>query len=348
MKIFTEDALLAEDKLYFFGRDINALFQVNLRDGNISVVGTIPGEKLRESRLCCKLAYYKNQIIVAPLRTRNIWILSLNTGTWGKIEINEYDNNYAKSYCRNIYVKEDRLLLWGGYYPGMVIVNLIDRSVSYDMNLMSLKSTSTKDLFFRSGPLNVRGKLYFASCIDNSVLIVDEARLDHAWVEVGDKRNRYSGIEWDGQYFWLSPRCDSAIVKWDGKDRIWEYEQQTDMVFDRVTYFGIVRRGDGFLIPASPNGAADSLYVDGSGQVIQEKTRYTLCKNVGEHGLLIQTAVGDIAYIDDDGVRHEILKEKNVDLSLELRTAGIDPKDYIDGIHIENENFGLRELISMV
>ena len=75
MKLITEDAIVVSDALYFFGRDINALFQVSLSDGSISVVGTLPDEEMREQRLCCKLAYYKNQIIVAPLKTRNIWFI---------------------------------------------------------------------------------------------------------------------------------------------------------------------------------------------------------------------------------------------------------------------------------
>ncbi len=347
MKLITEDAIVVRDALYFFGRDINALFQVSLSDGSISVVGTLPDEELREQRLCCKLVYYKNQIIVAPLKTKNIWFFSIDTGAWEKIEIDEYENNYARSYFRNIYVKDDRLLLWGGYYPGMVRINLTDYSVSYRMDLMNGKRGIIKDLFFRSGPLKVRGKLYLASCVDNSVLIVDEDKLDCSWVEVGARHNRYSGIEWDGQYFWLSPRCDSAVVRWDGKGRVWEYEQPEDARFETVTYFGIVRIGDGFLIPASPNGAADSIYVDKSGRLTREKRRYTLCKNVGKCGLIYQIAEGEIVYIDDGGVKHEILKE-DIDISRLLRQAGIETHEYIEGIMTENEDFSLREWISMV
>lgn len=63
-----------------------------------------------------------------------------------------------------------------------------------------------KDAFFRTHHA-VRGEwLYLASCVDNTVLKFNLKTNEYKWLSIGSDDNKFSGIVYSLNDFWLSPR----------------------------------------------------------------------------------------------------------------------------------------------
>ena len=93
-------------------------------------------------------------------------------------------------------------------------------------------------LYFRPNGVRIEDTLYLASCLDNYVLTFDMASLEHQWIKIGPDSSAYSGIAWDGTDFWLSPRSNNDIIRWDGRENVKayplpdEFSQHSEYVWD--------------------------------------------------------------------------------------------------------------------
>ena len=47
---------------------------------------------------------------------------------------------------------------------------------------------------------------------------------------------------WDGNNYWLSPRKNTSIVKWNGNDHVIEFEIPEEKKVNNIAYAGIVKK----------------------------------------------------------------------------------------------------------
>lgn len=204
-------------KLYCTARNVNLIFSVDLKDGAIELVASIPEEDIRMDTSCGDIKIWHGKLIFSPNTIKKLWIYDLASKHWDSIEI-DYPHWGAGTFTQ-IHIYQDTAFLVGASYTAIACINLRNNSCSYietPYKEVTARYSGERFFFFYFNGARVEDTLYLASCLDNFVLKFDLATRKHEWIEVGDKENTYSEIAWDGENFWLSPRQKGGIIKWDG------------------------------------------------------------------------------------------------------------------------------------
>lgn len=210
------------EKIYCLARDFNLLFSVGLQDGKIELVDVVPEGDLLTTYLFGFMSTYNDKLIITPDKTKKIWIYDLVSKCWNSLATKEYEHYWANGGIQQIYTYNDKLFLVGGDYPAILCLDLQHNSCDYieePYKEIMARHPDRDYLYFRSYGVKLENNLYLASCLDNFVLKFDMETCEHCWIKVGDDNYTYSGITWDGNNFWLSPRLNGDIIKWDGSDK---------------------------------------------------------------------------------------------------------------------------------
>lgn len=297
MKMTCEDILLTKEKIYCFANNLNVLYSIERDTGEIEYLISIPGKDLFEKKLISKLVYWNGRIYLLPLKTGSVWMYELKDKEIRELEIESYADNWADSYFRNALISNNKLFIFGGYYPAVVILDLNNGNIEYDRKpFENVDVKKSRDLYFRGDPIQIGEEAYFASGIDNSLFIYNLSTGAFEWRTIGNKENRYSGIIKCEEGFLLSPRKGNMNVVKVTESGIEEYKSKGSCD-DTTIYTGIIERDDGYLIPTNMK-SKKSLLVDSSWQVHQIDEAYTVYK-VQDNTILKQIINGDI-YVEDN------------------------------------------------
>lgn len=249
IRILMEDGILVKDNFFFFSRDWNGLYMVELKTGVTKFISTMPEEGILSRRLCAGIIYHNNRLIMIPMRARDIWIYDLGNEQWKKIERKhtgekEYHEEIFRAVEYNNY-----LFMIGSNYPYIVRMDLNNYELTYlsapYASLIPFKRKS--EAYFRCDFCRRENRLFLASCLNNFVLCLNLDTLDYEWKEVGESGFCYSGIAWDGENYWLAPRRTTPIVKWDGNDGTEYFPLSRDFEETQYSFLG-VQYYDGKLI----------------------------------------------------------------------------------------------------
>ncbi len=219
------DCVEVDGYLYFFSREYNFLFKLEITTGEISIVDSIPEEKMLERNLCTRVVWHDGSLYFDSMISKKIWKYTLGDGEWKGYELKKIDDFTGKMAFFQMIVYNNKIYLFGRRYPAVVIINPVSEEVQYfeDMYTEKLKKLSKEcnDLFFGRDCVQIENYIYMASCLNNTVLKFNMDTCDYEYVIVGNEDNRYSGIGFNGSYFYLSPRGNTDAVMWDG-DNYWE------------------------------------------------------------------------------------------------------------------------------
>jgi len=316
MRLVSEDILHFEDKLYLFANNMNMLYSIEIETGCIELIGGIPNRNFYDKRLVAAIIEWKRCIYLIPLVSGNIWIYSIDNKNWEEIEINSYENNWANSYFRNAVIFNDILYLFGGYYPAIVKVELTTKNVQYDFDVFAKRKKEEKDLFFRGTPVQVDDNVYLASAIDNSILKYSLTKSTYEWISVGKDGDKFSGIEWDGNNFWIAPRHNGMdIIKLTGTKEV-RYSLPSELSLNNSVYIGICGINGMYVIP-SRYGDTGAIQFNTDGTFKVTDKYYSVYKKKCDE-ILIQDMNGNISFIDKKGTVKEYSGEMSADKVLEM------------------------------
>ncbi len=348
MKLICEDILYDQEKIYCFASNLNLLFYIDCRTGEYVFLGSIPDRDFFATRLVSKIVLWNQQLILIPLVSGSIWLFSLKDLSWRKFEIAQYENNWANSFFRNAICYNNKLYVFGGYYPAVIEIDLASGIIRYDKKpFVDKNNDSVKDLFFRGVPLLHEGLVYLASGFENSIFIYNLDSHEFEWRYIGGIENRYSGIEYEAGYFWLSPRKSGMnIVKFSGDST------KTILVplegIKPDTYIGIIKMSNQFVIP-STGGRSGSIFVK-SETLIEKKLIYYSVYKKQDDLVITQQQNGNIEIIDE--YFNDIYKfsgsvedKKSIEL---LKSLQIATKRGERGLVNENDPVTLGEWISII
>lgn len=218
-KLFMEDCVCVDDRIYFFSKDWNGLFVTFIESGETKLLSTIPEEEILAGRLCAGIMHVNRKLVLMPMHARKIWIYDLENNQWRGIERKYMAGGDPYKEIFRAVAYRNTLFLIGSNYPAIIRMNMDTFEIEYwtEPYKFLLSAKNRMDCFFRCDFLLKNNELFLASCINNYVLRLDLDSSDFIWCEVGEKNFRYSGITWDGEFYWLSPRTGTPIVKWNGK-----------------------------------------------------------------------------------------------------------------------------------
>lgn len=349
--LFADDAIKVGEYLFLFANNLNILFSVSLSDGKLEFLGSIPEESVLSKGLTCKLVYIKEHIIVVPLLAKKIWIYSLKTREWRFVVIEECRGYGRGTYFRQAIQYKDSLFFIGGHYPAIVKMDLPSCKLTYFKAPFQRhnKCEEPDELYFRGDFVYKENTVYLASGRDNTVLMYHLDTQTYKWIEIGKKENRYSGIMWDGKNYWLSPRKNTSIVKWDGNNRITEYEIPEEEKVRDIAYAGVIKRNDQIIIPALVRSGANTIILMDDGSMDFDRKRYTFYKKTEKGDYLAQDSDGQIIFISAKGMKWQYKCELSVErISTLLNASNIDINDIAGRVNKENEPFSLVSLLYLM
>lgn len=211
-----------EGKLYCLTRDFNLLFSVDPQSGTSELVDVIPGETALTDHTCGAINVWNGKLILTPNKTNKIWIYDLASSQWDSLNVKKCEH-WGPGAFTQTHIYDDTIFLIGSNYPAILCVNLTNNCCEYiETPYEEIKSRHPEINYnyFHAQGARVENTLYLASCLDNFVLKFNMETRKHEWIKMGNEDHTYSAITWDGENFWLTPRLNGDIVKWDGKENI--------------------------------------------------------------------------------------------------------------------------------
>lgn len=299
--LLSESCTLYGGRLYFVARDINIIFSMDKNTGDIRVEGAIPDDGFHAYRTASKIIAWKSKLVFVPLNSSKIWIYDVNDRTWNGIPLKENEPKYMQYKMFQAATYEDKIYLIGSHYPSIVCLDMQDETLTYFDEIFSdllMLKDKVQDCFIRSSYARVGNLIYFASCLNNQVLKFNMETDEYAWITVGDDRNRYSGMTWDGANFWLAPRYHTPIIKWDGKDEIREFPLPKECDSDKMNFGGAVYHNGKIFLP----GFMDNKTIVIRDDKLQiEEGQYVFMDVIADGSLVCQDTNGQITIINEKG-----------------------------------------------
>lgn len=201
------------DELFFYDRIFDAICKLYLSNGTIECLGNL--ESTQRHIFIKSMTKCGNKLYLAPLRAKEIIIFDLTTQ---KFKLIKYTNNESSNngFCYSCLYQK-----WIFFFPYRYskILRYDIENETFDefddyLPKFHLYQTDDKDAYFLSGK-RIGESVFLASCCGNALIQFDMDNCISTVYEIGNKANRYALVSYDGAYFWLTPRRDTNIVKWN-------------------------------------------------------------------------------------------------------------------------------------
>lgn len=300
--VIFEDFCEKDGKLIFVARDINMICELDTESGKTKILGNIPDEKIMEDRLASKIDLWKNFLVFTPLAAKKILIFNCDTKQWKEIHVQ--DKNVQLKFFQTLFY-EEKLYLIGTCYPSILKVDLENGNVTYyDEIFENIPDSEAKNqnAFFRNDYARCGQILYLASCMGNHVLKFDLKTGEFEWIEIGKAKNCYSGMTWDGRYFWLSPRDNTSIVRWDGKKEVLEMDLPKGATAPGGLFLGVVDEGKEIVFPGTYQSKTVTLSKDSERDIQVLDEQYTCYRILENKRRICQMTNGKVLIRDESGV----------------------------------------------
>ena len=223
---------ILDDTMYFIPDEMNLLCTMQLADGDVTILRSIPDEKINQTGLSLKLECYEGKLIVIPYMAKHPWIYDISSGLWQKIVIRneEQAGKFVSSVLFN-----DKLYLFPALYKYIVCVDLLSYSVTYLEQIYAEFSalSSEEDCFFDYNFARCGDVLYIAEQRTNFMLQFNLATEEYTWLRIGNPNQKWLANAWDGTYFYFVPLTRGRLLRWDGNDEYVEYDLPENCKYDQ-------------------------------------------------------------------------------------------------------------------
>lgn len=244
-KVTFEDCVRVDDSLYMIERNYNVIYSLNIKNGDLEIIGSIPGENLLASRLGAKIIHHNDDLYFSPMNAKNIWKLNLMSKQWKSYDRKDIPNWTIQKDMFQAIAYKNKIFFIGCLYPAIIVLDTLNDKMEYieePYKILNLKAKEAGDACFRTDYVQIENNIYMASCVSNEVFKFNMDTYEFDFISIGDEQFKYSGIAYDGKDFFLSPRKNTPIVIWDGYEGIKSLElpsifkERNGMVFGGVCY----------------------------------------------------------------------------------------------------------------
>lgn len=302
MILRAESCTKIENKYYFMAVDVNAFYSIDIKTKKIIYEGEIPNENTNIYR-AAKIMGYNRNLVFIPLNSKYVSIYNIDKKNWKQIKVQDmgkYDNDKFFS----AYIYENKLFLIGACYPAIMIIDMSNYNVKYEKRMFDERiydKEKSHDCIIRSDIVCVKNKLYMASCVSNHIGVFNLDDYSWKWISVGKDKNRYSGIAWDGEYFWLSPRYFGSVIKWNPYNNECK---KTDI--KGKNFLGVIYDGTNLVFPGAHNNKTVIINNKNNNIKIMEED-YIFYLNDGEDNCAM-TSKGEFVIYNTNNMLHQSLK----------------------------------------
>ena len=347
-KIAFEDCVRVDESLYMIERNYNAIYSLNIKTGNLTIVGNIPGENLLASRLGAKIIYHNDDLYFSPMNAKKIWRLSLKSKQWKAYDRKNILNWTTQTDMFQAIEYENKIFFIGCLYPAIIVLDTLSEKMEYiekPYEILNSKAKKVEDACFRTDYVQIANYIYMASCVSNEVFKFDMNTYDFEFIPVGDESFKYSGIAYDEKSFFLSPRKNTPIVIWDGNTGVKNIELPSTFKNRDEMIFGGVCYDEGKLI--FPACFWDkSIVIENKTEIKIEDVSYYFYKRIDEKTVVSLSKTNEIM-IRYDGVGYKYtleIDDKKIHTFLNNATNDVS----LNSILKENDSVDLGMFINAI
>ena len=213
------DAIVYKNKLWFIINDFNGLASEDVETGDIEFVGEFANESYASKRLYETMQVCDGKIYFAPFYAKSIAVFDIEEKKFSSIPLDA-----KKVNCKSKQPIFGGSKMYGKYMffvpvYSKVIIRLntenqeLDYITGWAEEVASIKFND--DAYVRRQVVLREGKLLIPFCNADAVMELDCETLEHKIYRIENEKIGFSGICFDGKDFWLSPRRDGNIVRWN-------------------------------------------------------------------------------------------------------------------------------------
>lgn len=213
-----EDAVLMDEKIWFCISCCESLFSMDIVSKEKKSFRIPSGGAYVKERAFGSMRAVGRKIYLIPFYERVIMQFDVDTETFCRIEIDSsmIENKTALFLGTGVY--QNYLFIMGLDVPVILRLNTENHQIDYitdwNQKVENLIFDSS-DVYFRKQSVVLDNRLYVPFCNANAVLEVDCISLKTTIHCMGEEKQGYSGICFEGSFFWLSPRKNGSIVRWN-------------------------------------------------------------------------------------------------------------------------------------
>jgi len=201
---------------------LGAVFSIDESCYELSYMGSFPGildsQGAAEQWLYGKAVEHSGKVYYPPFSAKEIAVWSLDDAVFNKIPYERYiGSKEDDSAFQGAVAHKDYVFFTPYLYPAITQMNTLTHEITYHsdwVNPLKALISDEQDAFFIT-PLVVEDSIFLAACGANAVVEFNMDTCASIVHEVGDPGYCYNGICFDGEDFWLSPRHNTPVVKWN-------------------------------------------------------------------------------------------------------------------------------------
>lgn len=283
-KVAFEDCVRVDESLYMIERNYNVIYHLNIYNGDLSIIGSIPGESIFASRLGSKIIHHNGDLYFSPMNAKKIWRFNIKSRQWKSYERKDISNWTTQTDMFQAIAYKNKIFFIGCLYPAIIVLDTISDKMEYieePYKILNLKAKEVGDACFRTDYVQIDNNIYMASCVTNEVFKFNMDTYEFDFISIGDEQFKYSGIAYDGKNFFLSPRKNTPIVIWDGHKgiKILElpqiFKERNGMIFG-----GVCCDEDKLIFPAC--FWDKSIVIENKTDIIIEDASYYFYKKIDD------------------------------------------------------------------
>lgn len=220
--------------IWFIPLNYNGLFKMSLDDGKIEFIGGFPGEQLFSGFRYRTLKRIDNKIVMIPYFGDAIIEYDIEKNTFNKHLVEAFNHHDISGRWRyNNFligmVCYKKFIFMFGFQPVIVRYDIETNRFSYFgewAKEIDVNYANTNGLMWRE--YCIKDNLLFINIArTNKILIFDMGDCTAVVRSVGNINNKYSQINFDEEYFWLTHSNKVALTRWNAKtEEILEYNSE--------------------------------------------------------------------------------------------------------------------------
>jgi len=304
---------------WFTAFEHNALYRMDKVIWKAEYMGSFQNEEINGRKLYGQIAEHNGKLYFAPLSAIEIGIYDVKSRQFEKISISKLSggniNRYYPSHkFYSVATYKECVFFVGFGYPSIVRYDTKNKKTDYFTDWVAHlnKRINFDDGYFNLSYFN-GNTIIAAACNTNAVVSFNMDSCTSDVYEVGGKKCGYAAVTYDGEYYWLAPRHDGSIVRWNMQTNEYiEYSNFPDEYIKTAFSFRSIVYTDGclYMFPISANMGL-KLALDNGSAIIADEPQIPPIKCLmakltnGSIHIFIEQTNTLISYNPADGKRRE-------------------------------------------
>ena len=210
-----EDVAFDGENYWFFSREINALFSMNV-SGQVIYRGMVPWEKVMQERLYSSVAVIGNKVYLIPFCASKIAVYEIKDNSFSKVEIPNKSNMLPRYMAT--FLHKTHLYIFGCRNLHVLVLDTDTDTVKVIEPREEYNAMNTSDVYFYKHPAYYDDSLWLYMCNSDKIMRFDIEQETISFIELYLNTNGYIGTYYDGDSLWgVSRSLPSEVIQYNIK-----------------------------------------------------------------------------------------------------------------------------------